>query len=568
VTARSRFALAAVATVALAIGAAGGAAWRAARTVAPAPWMGTRLGGPGIAMDPRVSPDGQLIAFQSLVDGLTQVAVMKPGTGTWAVLTRDRTRGLIETLAWSADGSRILFDRLTDTPQGIYTVPALGGDERLLVENASVPVPLADGSLLMVRINHARQTQLHRLWPGTGRIDPLPVIVNNLRIVRAIGDRRVLIFGRPTAGGDGEDHLFELELASGHLRRFGPDLRAASVASATVDPAGRTVFLALNDSGSFRVVRLSDDGTLAPGTLLTLVNVPSLDAAPDGSLVMSLRDRQGEVLRLRDSGGGVEHLAGGPPPPGRILGAAALPDGRVLMVSEGSGVPRVFVVAPGKEPVVLAETDEATSGPLTALGRDRAAVMIGSGSASAIAIITVETGRIVKRLPVPPGVTSIGASPDGTRVYYSAGGQIASIGVEDGAVRPVGTGDSLTVDPDSGDLIVKLDEAGRFRLARQSAGGGAARPIEISSGALRLIPEPLASGALRGGRLLLPVATPDSWYWLLGVLDLATGRLEAIPIAELVDIHFASWAPDGRVIGTALGLQSAMWRFAERTSGQ
>ena len=69
-----------------------------------------------------------LIAFQAMVDGQTQIAVMKPGTGSWTVLTRDRSRGLQDALAWSHDGSRIYYDRMTDTPQGIYSVPALGGE--------------------------------------------------------------------------------------------------------------------------------------------------------------------------------------------------------------------------------------------------------------------------------------------------------------------------------------------------------------------------------------------------------------------------------------------------------
>ena len=42
---------------------------------------------------PRLSPDGHLLAFEAMVDGLTQIAVMKPESGNWSVLTRDRSRG-------------------------------------------------------------------------------------------------------------------------------------------------------------------------------------------------------------------------------------------------------------------------------------------------------------------------------------------------------------------------------------------------------------------------------------------------------------------------------------------
>jgi hypothetical protein len=36
------------------------------------------LGGPEIAIRPRVSLDGRIVAFQAMVKGLTQLAVMTP----------------------------------------------------------------------------------------------------------------------------------------------------------------------------------------------------------------------------------------------------------------------------------------------------------------------------------------------------------------------------------------------------------------------------------------------------------------------------------------------------------
>jgi eukaryotic-like serine/threonine-protein kinase len=96
-------------------------------------WTGTRLDGPAVAFGPRISPDGQLLAFLSMEDGLTQVAVMKPDTGNWTVLTHDRTRGQVNSLCWSRDGSKLYFDR----SRGIYSIPVLGGDEQLVVEDAA-----------------------------------------------------------------------------------------------------------------------------------------------------------------------------------------------------------------------------------------------------------------------------------------------------------------------------------------------------------------------------------------------------------------------------------------------
>ena len=104
-------------------------------------------------MHPSLSPDGQLLAFQTIVDGQSQIAVLKPGVGTWRVLTSDRTRGLAVIHDWSPDGSRIFYDRQTDVMNGIFSVPALGGDERLVLENAGFPVVLPNGDLLFQRVN-------------------------------------------------------------------------------------------------------------------------------------------------------------------------------------------------------------------------------------------------------------------------------------------------------------------------------------------------------------------------------------------------------------------------------
>src|SRR5204863_57026 len=49
-----------------------GVLWQARRVERPPSWTGTMLGGPAIALQPRISPDGQMLAFQALVDGLNQ----------------------------------------------------------------------------------------------------------------------------------------------------------------------------------------------------------------------------------------------------------------------------------------------------------------------------------------------------------------------------------------------------------------------------------------------------------------------------------------------------------------
>jgi serine/threonine protein kinase len=79
---RKRTAIATAALALIAVGVAGGQLlWH---TPEAAEWSGGILGGPEMALDPRLSPDGSLLAFQAVDRSLTQVAVMKPETGNWS----------------------------------------------------------------------------------------------------------------------------------------------------------------------------------------------------------------------------------------------------------------------------------------------------------------------------------------------------------------------------------------------------------------------------------------------------------------------------------------------------
>ena len=565
-TTASRWMTAAILMVVAALGAgvAGGVAWRAGRDAAPERWTGARLGGPAIAMQPRVSPDGQLLAFQAMVDGQTQIAVMKPGTGTWTVLTSDRSKGLQDSLAWSHDGSRVYYDRLTDTPQGIFSVPALGGQERLLIENASRPEPLPDGSLLLLRTNERRLPQLHRLWPDAGRLEPLPVISSATfdgNFVRPIGGNRVAVFGRPLADAASQDQLYLLSLETGEVTRFGPDLPSPDVVSMAFDAVNRSVLVAMRDGSAFRVLAVP----VAGGEVREahrFFSEPYLDLSPDGSLFVGLRDRPAEVVRFREDRLEAERLATGPT---LFHGAVALPDGRYLMTERLGTTSHVLVAAPGLESTRLVETSEDNRDPMTPVGADRAALMIGPITAPEIAIVAVNSGRILKRLKAPGNVTSLAASPDGATLYASSDGSVVAVPVDGGSARTLGPGDSVTVDPATGDLIVKLDEAERFRLVRMSPAGGTPAPIAIT-GDLRLVNRPLMPGAIRNGRLVLPIAVQDSWYWFAGVLDFQSGRLTRMDVVNPTDFHWMTWAADGSVLGSGMGIQSALWKFTREAS--
>src|SRR5436309_5757601 len=107
----------------LVVMAAAAGVWLGKRQAPALPqWAGDSLAGPSVAIGPRISPDGHTLAFQAVVDGLTQVAVMDTESGDWTVLTKNRSRGYVTELNWSPDGSEIYFDRQFSVPRGIYTV--------------------------------------------------------------------------------------------------------------------------------------------------------------------------------------------------------------------------------------------------------------------------------------------------------------------------------------------------------------------------------------------------------------------------------------------------------------
>jgi hypothetical protein len=77
------------------------------RDAGPAQWSGVLLQGPDMALNPRLSPDGNLLAFKAFENAQTQVAIMKPESGNWSILTHHRDRGAVDQVSWSPDGSLI-----------------------------------------------------------------------------------------------------------------------------------------------------------------------------------------------------------------------------------------------------------------------------------------------------------------------------------------------------------------------------------------------------------------------------------------------------------------------------
>ncbi len=562
-----RYAWAALLLLAVAAFAAGSWWWHSAGFRNEAAWTGVRLGGSMVALGPRVSPDGQLVAFQAMVAGITQVAVMKPQSGNWRILTEDRTRGCVKDICWSHDGTKLYYDRYQAVFKGIFSVPVLGGEERLVAEDAGFPMVLPDRSLLLARTNEQRRQQLFHLWPETGRVEALNALVcfrvASSTIRASPSGNRVVFLGTPADHPDAPDRLYAMDLPSGRIVRVAPevDVPVTNPFALALTVDGKTVLFSLPARDLRNIVSAPADGSEGLRTLLTLTTATGyLDAGTDGSLYADQWERPFEVVQFAPGAAKVESI-------GTAAEELTLPlaDGRIVFCSRTSGRWRLVAAAPGREPEPLVETELETHMPATLVGSSTIAFLLGNPPDQSIALASTLDGRIIRRLRggTGSGVRSMAASPDGANIYYTAGGSLWSVPSVDGNSVRLGSGDAVTVDAKRGDLLVRLDQRDGIRLVRRSLSGGPDRPVPVDS-SLRLVAgggglSPTAVHA--DGRILVQVTAGSSWFWPAAALDPSTGRARLMRVSYPADMPAPGWTPDGNVVGVAAPLRSCLWHF-------
>ncbi len=564
--------LVAACLAALLLGVIAGMWWRG-RSEPAGVWTGVYLGGPALSTIPRPSPDGHLLAFVAKDDDdVMQVWVMNPESGNRVMLTHRRDLGFASNCSWSADGTRIFYDRYYDQFKGVYSVPALGGDEQMILETGGIPEALPDGSLLVTEINPQHEQQLYRYWPESGKSQAYPVILPNASLygwvtVRAFPDgRHAIVFGiaageRTEAAGP---HLYVVDLETGRLHMLDADygdlVAGGGVPPATVTPNGKTAIFGSTEGPLSRVMSVPIDGHASAQQLFTLTGyLQSLAIGADGDIYLDQAERPMEIIRFAPEGGRVERIATVTKPVADYF--AALPDGRAVWAEYAAGHSRLMIGASGKEPTSFISTSEEISGPMAAVGRDAVAFLIGKAH-PAIGIATLSNGRIVRRIPFDKGrIEQMASSPDGKTLYCAASGSIWSV-TADGEVRRQCAGNAVSVEPGGQSLLVEVRESPNTRLVRVSLNGGPEQAIPVLG--------PLTLGytidneSVRNGRLLAPGSGP-TWYWPPAIFDLATGKSVRIPLEYLNDFHHMSWTPDGKVMACALAWRSNMWKFSRRS---
>jgi len=555
--------------LALVVGAVAGVAALASYYVwhssAPEVWEASPLGGPDVAMTPRLSPDGHTLAFLAMVNRQSEVAVMKPDVGDWSLLTHHPERGSVVSLSWAPDGNRIYYDRVLDVPQGVYSIPVLGGEEQLVLEDAMSPEALPDGSLLVARLNAAHEHQLFHYWPESGRLEPLPLqIAISLFVsqVRAFPDgREAVVIGSPTGQilQPAKD-LYLLNLATGRarlvVRRNGVDV----IRGQGVTRDGRNILFGgeqPNDVTAVPRMGLSQPRVLFPLTSMAW----ALDTAPDGTLYVDQVERDSTLLRFSLKGGPAVRLGRIPVLEGASSQFAALPDGRAVWEEQTAGRSRLAIVADGQAPVPFSGTADETTFPVAVAGPKEIAFAIGKEHRT-IGIASLATRRITRRIVFDKGpIHAMFATPDGQTLYCGAGGSIWMQPVSGGAPIHVRDGAIIALDPDGKYMVVMDALEGRTRLMKVPLGGGEELEIPISGSARPYIG---ATGAIQNGKLLFGLQAPDSWFLDPVVIDLTSGHATRIAIDAVGDNFDLSWTPDGQILAAVSGLRSSLWKFRRR----
>jgi len=557
--ARAAAALVAIAGAVL----AGRLVWQRDR---PPDWSATILTGPEVAVAPRLSPDGHTLAMIAIVDGQSQVALMTPETGNWRVLTHDRTRGLIGRISWSPDGASIYYNRFVDVPLGIYNVPVLGGEERLVLENADAPEALPDGSLLAFRINSQQHSQLFRFWPDSGRTQDLaaqeaqPVnAISYANGVERLGKADAILFGVPLGKDNQPPSFLAVHLSTGEVRQ----LAAPSVRCWTTARDGKSIIAAVPAGAVTRIVSIPAAGS-GERTLFTVTaEVWNLDTGADGSIYAGMVDRPSDVVKFALDGAPAERLASFP----RVYEPdmlAVLADGRVVLPAGDSGHVRLIVATKDKDPVPLVSTAEETGPPVTPTGPGELAFAIGPAPRQTIAIADVSKNRITRRLqPGKGALYSLAASPDGRTVYLAAGGRIWSMPKEGGEIREICQGSEVVAHPDGRSLVVVVYENSKAHLFQVPLDGSTRREIVLEAGHYLNTGFPLSPGSIRpDGRMLLSLLPLDTWFNPIGLVDLNTGRVAQKWAESQSDYHTMAWAPDGRIVALRMGMRGAIWKFS------
>jgi serine/threonine protein kinase len=541
----------------------------------PSPtWKGNLLVGPMTrVMSPRSSPDGKTLAFLTLVSGRSEVAVMKPSSGDWTVLTRRADAGSVYKVCWSRDGDRLYFDRVTDRPTGIFTVSPLGGPEHAVLEDAQGPEALPDGSLLVVKRDAQRNFQVHRFHPDTGNLAPVgPAVVAERGnwSLRAFPDGKAAVFwGRLAGSADPARRVYLLDIATGKATPFATQLPLVPPMAIGAD--GNSVLAFVNFGDLLQAISVSRDGQQGK-LLFPVTGKPSgFDAGADGSLIVSTMDGQAELLRIPATGGVPDQVV--TMASNLLTSPVELADAGFMIPNQVLGRRRLLIRTQDGQLRTFLDSAEQATPPATLVGSNHVAFLSGAvGQPAMLTVATMPEGRIVKRLEATRGIApqSLVASPDGRTLFYVNAGALFSIDIEGGAPKKLRPANGVALDLRPGDpaLVVQVNENDGVRLFRVPFNGASELSILFAS-PIRIAPVSISGAAVAtDGKIAVTVTSPDSLFRGVGVLDPVTATLERLPVVFDGDIQYPAWGRDGSLLAVGVSLRSSLWRFQPQAASE
>lgn len=109
---------------------------------------------------------------------------------------------------------------------------------------------------------------------------------------------------------------------------------------------------------------------------------------------------------------------------------------------------------------------------------------------------------------------------------------------------------------------MQRNETGGVHFFRFDAVNGREQRIEIRDAEAPASGGPLSSGAIApDGRIVFPIAPPDTWDWEVGLLDPFSLSIKRVPMDYRGGLNSPAWTSDGHIVFAGVPFQSSIWRF-------